>query len=155
MEAAGILPADSADSLRSLGSISVSTDMAGWSSSTNNFNMNIGEINTTITNLQDYAGAAAASVASGLVHDGGHSWQYRNTLTAAHLFSSDPLTNGGTPSDIRQFNNMIIDGERRANATQTRFLNAVPRLTSHIRNHLTGHINRLTNAELLSRYRGR
>jgi len=152
MEAAGTLPTSSSKALSSLKSMSISGKISGYSSSSGNYNMNMSEINTIVSNNSNQgaasADAAAAVVASNAVHDGTHGLQHAAGTLITDQFRSVPRS--GTKA-AAQFRAGEIGNERAANAAQVQFILAAP-VSNGVKSTVTNFLNGMSDDAIMNRY---
>jgi len=156
MQAAGVLPSDSARALSAPGGISVSSDISGTNPNTNNFNMNMGELHATNESQAGAPGAGAAAIAGDVVHDKTHVEQNLAGNLPEKKFSSDPnRAPHAADAQVKAFNSAVIASEREAIHVQAQFLSAVPNLPGNFRDNLVKSITGMSDSDILSRYENR
>jgi hypothetical protein len=156
MQTRGILPAGAARAFAAHGTISVSHDVSGWDRRSDNFNLNIGDLQLHLRNDRSVPGVSAVEIAADIIHDGWHVLQHQQGRSPIRNgFSFDPGACGETNERAARFNRIIVANEREANEGVVEFYRAVPGLPQYVRTHLIRSIASPTDADLLDRYRGR
>jgi hypothetical protein len=156
MQSRGVLPAGAAKAFAAHGTISVSHDVSGWNRHSDNFNMNIGDLQMHLRNDSGFRGVSAVEIAADIIHDGRHVLQHQEGRSPIHHgFSFDPGPCGETNERAARFNRIVIANEREANEDVIEFYRVVPGLPQHVRTHLVRSIASPSDEDLLDRYRGR
>jgi hypothetical protein len=156
MQTRGILPAGAARAFAAHGTISVSHDVSGWDRHSDNFNLNIGDLQMHLRNDSGFRGVSAVEIAADIIHDGRHVLQHQEGRSPIHHgFSFDPGPCGEANERAMRFNRIIVANEREANEDVIEFYRAVPGLPQYVRTHLIRSIASPSDEDLLDRYRGR